>query len=270
MPSYVLGLSAFYHDAAACLLADGEIVHAIEEERLSRIKHDHAHPERAIASCLEAAGIGPRDLDCVVFYEKPLRKLERQLDTWIRAFPRSFRSFVRSTSRYLDGRVDLGGWLRKKIGARCEVLFSEHHLSHAAFAFHTSPFETAHVLVADGVGEWATTSIWSAGPDGLVAQREIRFPDSLGLFYSLVTGHLGFRVNEDEYNVMGLAAYGEDAFASQMEEILPLSPDGSFRLEGRFMNAAGRTSLSTPDLVELLGPARRRGDAIDRKRSHCV
>jgi carbamoyltransferase len=265
MPSYVLGLSAFYHDAAACLLADGEIVQAIEEERLSRVKHDHAHPERAIASCLDAAGIGPGDLDLVVFYEKPLRKLERQLDTWIRAFPRSFRSFVGSASRYLDGRVDLAGWLRKKIGARCEVLFSEHHLSHAAFAFHTSPFETAHVLVADGVGEWATTSVWSAGPDGLVAEREIRFPDSLGLFYSLVTAHLGFRVNEDEYKVMGLAAYGEDAFATQMETLLPLSPDGSFRLERRFFDAAGRTSLSTQDLVDLLGPPRREGEPIDRR-----
>jgi carbamoyltransferase len=265
MASHVLGLSAFYHDAAACLLRDGVVVCAMEEERLSRKKHDHAYPERAIAACLDAAGIRAADLDAVVFYEKPLPKLERQLDTWIRSFPRSFRAFVRSTSRYLDGRIDLGRWIRRKTGVRCEVLFAEHHLSHAAFAFHSSPFTSAHVLVADGVGEWATTSLWSATPQGLTALREIRFPDSLGLFYSLVTAHLGFRVNEDEYKVMGLAAYGEDSQAVTMEALLPFAPDGAFRLDPRYCNFAGKDSMATPALAALLGPARTPGAPITRR-----
>jgi carbamoyltransferase len=265
MPSYVLGISAFYHDAAACLLRDGEIVCAIEEERLSRIKHDHAYPERAIAACFDAAGISAGDVGAAVFYEKPLPKLERQLDTWIRSFPRSFGAFVRSTSRYLDGRIDLNRWIRRKTGVRCEVLFAEHHLSHAAFAFHSSPFASAHVLVADGVGEWATTSLWSAGSHGLTALKEIRFPDSLGLFYSLVTAHLGFRVNEDEYKVMGLAAYGDDAFPAEMEALLPFLPEGAFRLDPRFCNFAGRDSMGTPALAALLGRARRPGEPIARR-----
>jgi carbamoyltransferase len=263
MPTYVLGISAFYHDSAACLLRDGEIVLALEEERLSRIKHDHGYPARAVAACLDAAGIGAADVDVVVFYEKTLPKVERQLHTWIKGFPRSFASFVRSMSRYLDGRLDLGRWLEKTGGFRGEILFSEHHLSHAAFSFLSSPFEEASVLVADGVGEWATTSVWSAGPSGIFPEREIAFPDSLGLFYSLVTAHLGFRVNEDEYKVMGLAAYGRDRYAKEMEALLPFEDDGAFRLESRYANVAGGKRLATPALDALLGPPRLPGASID-------
>jgi carbamoyltransferase len=263
MTSYVLGISAFYHDAAACLLRDGEIVLAVEEERLSRRKHDRAYPARAVAACLDAAGIGAADVEAVVFYEKTLPKLERQLDTWIRGFPRSFTAFVRSLSRYLDGRLDLGRWLAKKGGFRGEILFSEHHLAHAALAFFSSPFAEAAVLVADGVGEWVTTSLWSAGPGGLVPEREIAFPDSLGLFYSVITAHLGFRVNEDEYKVMGLAAYGDDAFAREMEALLPFAEDGAFRLDPRFVDPSGATRLGTPALDALLGPPRAPGAPIE-------
>jgi carbamoyltransferase len=267
MASYTLGISAFYHDSAACLLRDGEIVLAIEEERLSRIKHDHAFPDRAVAACLERAGIGPGDVDAVVFYEKPLPKLERQLDAWIRAFPRSFTGFVRGMSRYLDGRLNLARWLEKHAGFRREILFSEHHLSHAAFAFLSSPFPEASVLVADGVGEWATTSLWAGDADGLLPEREIRFPDSLGLFYSLVTAHLGFRVNEDEYKVMGLAAYGADSFAREMAALLPFVDEDAFRLEPRFVDVAARTHLGTPALDALLGPPRVSGEPVlDRHR----
>jgi carbamoyltransferase len=265
MASHVLGISAFYHDAAACLLRDGEIVLAVEEERLSRIKHDRAFPERAIAACLDAAGVSPRDVDALVFYEKTLPKMERQLDTWIRRYPRSLSRFVGSLSRYLDGRLDLRRWIRRRTGVRGEVLFSEHHLSHAAFAFHSSPFAAARVLVADGVGEWATTSLWSASEEGLVAEREIHFPDSLGLFYSIVTAHLGFRVNEDEYKVMALAAYGDDAFCAEMKKLLPLLPDGAFRLDTSYVDLAGRSTMSTRALARLLGPARRPGDPVEAR-----
>lgn len=263
MPCYVLGISAFYHDAAACLLRDGQIVLAVEEERLSRIKHDHAYPDRAIAACLDAAGITSADLDAVVFYEKTLPKLERQLDTWLRGFPRSLTSFVRSMSRWLDGRIDLARWLAKRGGFRGEILFSEHHLSHAAFAFFSSPFDEAGVLVVDGVGEWATTSVWSASSSGLVPEREIRFPDSLGLFYSVVTAHLGFRVNEDEYKVMGLAAYGEDTYRDAMAALLPFAGDSAFRLSRDFVDPAGRERLARPALDRLLGPPRAPGGSID-------
>jgi carbamoyltransferase len=265
MASHVLGISAFYHDAAACLLRDGEIVLAVEEERLSRVKHDHGYPERAIAACLDAAGIGPADVDAVVFYEKTLPKLERQLDTWLRAWPRSFTAFVRSLSRWLDGRIDLARWLAKRGGFRGEILFSEHHLSHAAFAFYSSPFDEAAVLVADGVGEWATTTLWSAGPGGIVPERELRFPDSLGLFYSLVTAHLGFRVNDDEYKVMGLAAYGEDSYAAAMQELLPFEAEGAFRLSRLYADPAGRERLGRPALDGLLGPPRATGTPIERR-----
>lgn len=262
MAVYVLGLSAFYHDAAACLIRDGQVIFAVEEERLSRIKHDRSYPERSISACLDAAGIGPGDVDVVVFYEKTLPKIERQLDTWIRAFPRSMRAFLRSMSRYLDGRVDLRSWLARR-GFSREILFSEHHLSHAAFAFYTSPFDVASVLVADGVGEWTTTSLWQANSSGISPLREIHFPHSLGLFYSIVTAHLGFRVNEDEYKVMGLASYGHDSFADQMNELLPLHADGSFSLGLHLVDLAGANTMSTPALERLLGPPRRKGDPIE-------
>lgn len=263
MPVHVLGISAFYHDAAACLLRDGEVVLAVEEERLSRIKHDHAYPGRAVAACLAAAGITAAEVDTVVFYEKTLPKLERQLETWILGFPRSLGAFVRGMSRYLDGRIDLRRWLERRGGFRGEILFSEHHLSHAAFAFLSSPYPRAAVLVADGVGEWATTSLWRAGPEGLAPEREIRFPDSLGLFYSLITAHLGFRVNEDEYKVMGLAAYGEDSFAEAMARILPFCDEGGFRLERRYLRLGARDRLASPALDRLLGPPRAPGAAIE-------
>jgi carbamoyltransferase len=263
MPRYTLGISAFYHDAAACLVRDGEIVAAVEEERLTRVKHDRGFPDRSIEACLGEAGITPAELDAVVFYEKTFPKLERQLLSWIGAFPRSFSSFVRSMSRYLDGRLDMRRWLERRLGTRGEILFAEHHLSHAAFSFYTSPFDAAHVLVVDGVGEWATTSLWYADAQGIAPRREIHFPDSLGLFYSIVTAHLGFRVNEDEYKVMGLASYGRDTHAEQMAELLPFEGEAAFRLETRLIDLAGKTSMTTPALERLLGPARPPGSAIE-------
>jgi carbamoyltransferase len=261
MATYVLGVSAFYHDAAACLLRDGEIVLAVEEERLSRIKHDHAFPDRAIAMALDHAGIRAADVDAVVFYEKTLPKLERQLHAWLRGYPRSFASFVRSMARYLDGRLDLRRWIARR-GFRREILFAEHHLSHAAFAFRSSPFDAATVLVADGVGEWATTSVWSADRAGIFPEREIHFPDSLGLFYAAITAHLGFRPNEDEYKVMGLAAYGRDAYSAAMESILVLDDGGAFRVDARFVDVVRGGARA---LAELLGPPRAIGAPIEER-----
>lgn len=263
MTSYVLGISALYHDAAACLVRDGEIVAAIEEERLTRIKHDRSFPDLAIAECLREGGITASQLDAVVFYEKTLPKFERQIVSWLRTFPRSFTPFVRSMARYLDGRIDMRRWIEKHLGVTCEILFAEHHLSHAALAFHSSPFDAAHVLVVDGVGEWATTSLWWADGGGLEALRELHFPDSLGLFYSIITAHLGFRVNEDEYKVMGLASYGRDTFSEQMAKLLPFEGDDAFRLETKLIDLAGKSSMSTAALEALLGPVRVHGEAVE-------
>ena len=177
------------------------------------------------------------------------------------AFRARSRPSCEACRRYLDGRVDLRRWLQKKTGVSGEILFSEHHLSHAAFAFHSSPFAAARVLVADGVGEWATTSLWTANDDGLVVEREIHFPDSLGLFYSIVTAHLGFRVNEDEYKVMGLAAYGKESLSREMDLLLPLLPDGAFRLNTELVDLAGRASPShsrTGSVARAGARARRR------------
>ena len=168
-------------------------------------------------------------------------------------------------SRTLEGRLNLRRWLERTTGIRGEILFSEHHLSHAALAFHSSPFTTAHVLVADGVGEWATTSLWTASDEALTVEQELHFPSSLGLFYSVVTAHLGFRVNEDEYKVMGLAAYGEDAFAREVERLLPFLPDGAFRLETSLVDLTGATTPSTPALARLLGPPRQPGEPIEQR-----
>ena len=239
MSTYVLGLSAFYHDAAACLIRDGEIVLALEEERLSRVKHDHAYPARAVAACLDAAGIAAAEVDAVVFYEKTLPKLERQLDTWIRGFPGSFAAFVRSMARYLDGRLDLAAGSRSTAvsAARSSSPSTTSRTRRRRSSPRPSRRPACSSPTASGSG--STTSVWSAGQGGIAPEREVRFPDSLGLFYSLVTAHLGFRVNEDEYKVMGLAAYGEDRFAREMAALLPFEDDGAFRLERRFVDPAG-------------------------------
>jgi carbamoyltransferase len=270
----VLGISAFFHDAAAALAIDGEIVAAAQEERFSRAKHDARMPLEAVRFCLEHAGTRVEELDHVVFYEKPVRKLERLLSTQLREFPRGASQFARSIATWLGSRLWAKAEICDAIGCSPEqVLFSEHHLSHAASAFYCSPFPRAAVITADGVGEWATTTISLAESDGdgsrITPLRELRFPHSIGLFYSAITAYLGFEVNEGEYKVMGLAPYGEPRFLREMETLCRIEHDGSLALDLRFFAFHHHEARSfTPALEALLGPARLPSRAFDPQDAH--
>jgi carbamoyltransferase len=227
----ILGISCFYHDAAACLLRDGQVVAAAEEERFTRKKHDASWPRNAIEYCLRAGGITAKDLDAAGFYEKPLLKFERILQSALQGFPRSWGMFVKAMPVWLRQKLWIGSEIRQMLGPGIPVYFLEHHLSHAASAFLVSPFEEAGILTYDGVGEW-TTSVrgWGRGTE-LNLTHEIRYPHSLGLLYSVFTAHAGFEVNDGEYKLMGLAAYGQPRYYRQVRDLVDLRDDGSFQLD---------------------------------------
>jgi len=231
MPN-VLGLSCFYHDSAAALLHDGEIVAACQEERLSRKKHDSDFPTRAIRYVLKEGGIRPEQLDAVGFYDKPLLKFERMLSTYVATFPRSFSSFRKAMPVWLHEKLWVPSIIRKELKPyKGPILFAEHHMSHAASCFLVSPFEEAAILTVDGVGEWATASFGVGRGTDIELFKEIRFPHSLGLLYSAFTYYLGFKVNSAEYKVMGLAPYGKPVhFERIMGDMIHLNEDGSFKL----------------------------------------
>jgi carbamoyltransferase len=262
---HILGISCYYHDAAAALLKDGMLVAAVEEERLSRKKHDFGYPERAIRFCLEQAGISSRDLDYVVFYEKPLVKFDRILMSALATFPRSWHGFRESMITWFKDKL----WIKRQIQSHLElppekILFVDHHASHAASAFFCSPFEEAAVLTCDGVGEWTTASIgqgrasWNGdGGNGLRILEEMRFPHSLGLFYSAFTAFLGFEVNEGEYKVMGMAPYGEPRYVDKMRKLLHLRDDGSFWVDmNYFCYHYSAERMFNAKFEELLGSPR--------------
>ena len=264
---HVLGISAFYHDSAAALLRDGELVAAAEEERFTRRKHTAEFPVHAIRYCLQQAAVGPAELDYVGFYEKPLVKFERILTSTLATWPRSFGQFRRAMPVWLRQKLYIKRLIRKSLGlGRGQpILFLDHHLSHAASAFLASPFEEAAVLTADALGEWTTTAVGYARGSEIVLEREVRFPHSLGLFYSAVTAYLGFRVNDAEWKVMGLAPYGEDRFRAQMDELLQVRPDGSYRLNMRyFAHHHSARSIFNGHFVRLLGrPPRLPGEPLE-------
>ena len=207
-PRYILGISAFYHDSAAALLCDGEIVAAAQEERFTRKKGDATFPENAIAYCLRVGGISAKDLAYVGFYDKPLLKFERILETYLEVVPKGFRSFLKAAPLWIKEKLYMEKQIRDGLGYDGEVLYAEHHESHAASAFFPSPFEEAAILTMDGVGEWATASYGVGRGNELELFKEIRWPDSLGLLYSAFTYFTGFKINSGEYKVMGLAPYG--------------------------------------------------------------
>jgi carbamoyltransferase len=227
---YILGISCFYHDAAAALLKEGKLVAAAEEERFTRIKHDFNFPENAIHFCLDYAGISANDLDYVVFYEKPFHKFDRILMTTLQAFPRSWKVFREAMLLWLSDKLWMRTVISSKVGVDYnKILFSDHHLSHAASAFYPSPFEKAAILTVDGVGEWATMTIGVGKGTDIRLQNEIRFPHSLGLLYSAFTAFLGFQVNEGEYKVMGMAPYGKPKYTDKIyDKLVRVANDGSF------------------------------------------
>ena len=229
---YILGISCFYHDSAAALIKDGKLVAAAEEERFSRIKHDSDFPSKAIRFCLEHAGISEKDLDYAVFYEKPFHKFERILMSSMQMFPRSWKVFREAMMAWLGEKLWVKSIIKDKVGIEADrILFGEHHLSHAASAFYPSPFEEAAFLTVDGVGEWATTTMGIGRNTEIKIQKEIKFPHSLGLLYSAFTAFLGFRVNNGEYKVMGMAPYGKPKYIDKIyNNLIKLAEDGSFRI----------------------------------------
>jgi carbamoyltransferase len=266
----ILGISAHYHDSAAALVVDGVPVCAVQEERLSRRKNDAAFPLAAIEWCLERGGLEPEQLDAVVFYEKPMLKFERIVTMALRGFPRTFRSFSRAMKSSLGEKLWVKGIIASHLGVPArKILFTEHHQAHAAAAFLTAPTRAAAILTADGVGEWATLSVGRGavrqdGGTDIVALREIRFPHSLGMLYSTFTAWLGFPVNEGEYKVMGLAAYGRPSLLDEVRKVLLRTPDGGFALDLSYFDyhLSARSSYS-PKFVDVFGPPRDPWDAID-------
>jgi carbamoyltransferase len=253
-PVHVLGISAFYHDSAACLLRDGEIVAAASEERFTRIKGDSAFPSRAVEFCLSEAKIGVSDLTHVAFYDKPLLKFERILETYLSIAPRGFRSFLMAGPLWIKEKLYQERAIKEALGYEGEVLYAEHHESHAASAFYPSPFQEAAILTMDGVGEWATAAIGVGRGADIELTHELRFPDSLGLLYSAITYYTGFKVNSGEYKVMGLAPYGEPKYVDVMyRELIDLKEDGSFRLNQRYFNYVGGLTMTSPEFDALFG-----------------
>ncbi len=229
---YILGVSCYFHDAAAVLLKDGCLVAAAEEERFSRIKHDYGFPSKAIKFCLEQEGISGEDLDYVVFFEKPFRKLDRILMMTLQTYPQSYKVFRESMITWMTDKLWVGTKLQTEIGVPKEkILFSEHHLSHAASAFLCSPFDESAILTVDGVGEWVTTTYGVGRGNEIKLQKQIEFPHSLGLLYSAFTAFLGFEVNEGEYKVMGMAPYGVPRYVDKVWKMVKQNPDGSFALD---------------------------------------
>lgn len=252
----ILGLSCFYHDSAACLVRDGGIVAAAQEERFTRIKHDSAFPEHAVDFVLREGQVAIKDLDAVVFYEKPLLKFDRLLASWLQSAPVGFPSFLAALPNWLKEKLFHPKFIRRKLGGdyKKAVLFSGHHASHAASAFYPSPFESAAVLTIDGVGEWETVTLSHARNGSIEPLESIRFPHSLGLLYSAFTYYLGFRVNSGEYKVMGLAPYGEPVYRDLiLDKLVDLKADGSFRLDMRYFNYVSGLTMTSRRFHDLFG-----------------
>lgn len=251
----ILGISAFFHDAAAALVVDGRIVAAAQEERFTRIKHDPSFPVRAIEYCLEAAGLTPDRLDLVVFHDKPLQKVDRLIETYLGYAPRGFASFSRAVPEWVGGKADVGRQVRRHLpGYRRRVLYTRHHESHAASAFFPSPFERAAILTVDGVGEWATAS-WGVGEANRIRlDGSLRFPHSLGLLYSAFTYHCGFKVNSGEYKLMGLAPYGDPVYVDTiLRHLVDLKEDGSFRLDLSYFDYCAGLTMTSRRFDRLFG-----------------
>jgi carbamoyltransferase len=266
----ILGISAYYHDAAAALVVDGNIVAAAQEERFTRKKHDDRFPENAVRYCLEEAGLTAADIDHVAFYDKPFLKFERLLETYLAFAPRGFSSFRHALPVWVKDKLfqkdnlakALGATLSDQIDWNTRLLFSEHHLSHAASAFYPSPFERAAVLTMDGVGEWTTTSLAHGDGEKLEVIREIHFPHSLGLLYSAFTYYTGFKVNSGEYKVMGLAPYGEPRFVQQIKDnLIDIKDDGSFRLNMDYFDYCTGLRMTNAKFDALFGGPPRTAEA---------
>jgi len=260
---YVLGISCYYHDSAAALLKDGKVVAAVEEERFSRIKFDDDFPKNAIGWCLNQEGITAEQIDCVAFYDKPILKFERLLDNYLAVAPKGLYSFLDVIPKWIHKRL----WIKSQISKtlknfKGKIIFPEHHLSHAAHAFFTSPFNEAAILTVDGVGEWSTTTFGSAYDTKIVLTNDIRWPHSVGLFYSAFTYFLGFKVNEGEYKLMGLSSYGKPKYYDKiMDELIDVKTDGSIHLNMKYFSFTYDKVMTNKNFSDLFGIPPRNHDS---------
>ena len=263
----ILGISAFYHDSAACLVRDGEIIAAAQEERFTRKKHDASFPKKAAEFCLQQGGIQTSDLDYVGFYDKPFVKFERILETYLSIAPKGLRQYLLAMPVWLKDKLWTRANIRKNLDYKGPVLFGEHHESHAASAFFPSPFQEAAILTMDGVGEWATSSIAQGKDNKIELLQELHFPHSLGLLYSAFTYYLGFKVNSGEYKVMGLAPYGEPKYADLiLDRLIDLKQDGSFRMDMEYFDYLGGMTMTNDKFDSVFGhPARKSETQLTQK-----
>ncbi|MFH0732498.1 MAG: carbamoyltransferase [Candidatus Omnitrophota bacterium] len=261
-PTYILGISAFYHDAAAVILKDGEIIAAAQEERFTRIKHDYSFPINSINFCLQQAGINSRGMDYVAFYDKPFVKFERLLETYLAFAPLGIRSFLTAMPPWIKQKLFLKDYIESQLQFNGKILFPEHHESHASSAFFPSPFKRAAILTIDGVGEWATASYGNGQANTIKIHAELRFPHSLGLLYSAFTYYTGFKVNSGEYKLMGLAPYGEPKYVDLiLKELVDLKEDGSLKLNLKYFNYCTGLTMTNRKFDELFGGPPRKPDA---------
>jgi carbamoyltransferase len=265
----ILGISAFYHDSAAALLIDGQIIAAAQEERFSRKKHDVGFPKHAVAYCLAEAGLAPADLDYIAFYDKPLAKFERLLETYLAYAPSGLRSFSRAMPQWLKGKLHLPRAIREGLPGptRARLVFTDHHESHAASAFFPSPFEQAAVLTLDGVGEWTTSAYGTGVGNRITLTHHLQFPHSLGLLYSAFTYYCGFKVNSGEYKLMGLAPYGRPVYVDAIRKhLIDLKPDGSFWLDMRYFNYCQGLTMTNSRFHRLFGGPPRSPESLLQER----
>ncbi len=261
----ILGVSCFYHDSSAALLQNGKVTAAAQEERWTRKKHDISFPENAIRYCLEQAGITIKQVDAVGFYERPIAKFERLLSSHLETFPKSYKVFVQALPSWITEKLRIPNILRKKFKYEGNVFFVDHHMAHAASAFHASPFEEAAIFTADGVGEWTTTTLGYGKGTDVSLFKELHFPHSLGLLYSAVTAHLGFKVNNDEYKVMGLAPYGKPTYYDEFKKIIDIKEDGSYRLDMKYFTFHYGTKMLSRKFEEKFGPTRKREGPVEER-----
>ncbi len=261
-PMNILGISAFYHDSAACLISDGKIIAAAQEERFTRKKHDPDFPKYAAAYCLKAGGITIKDVDFVAFYDKPLLKFERLLETYLATAPQGFTSYARAMPLWLKHKLWIPDTIKSELGYEGEVLFTEHHQSHAGSAFYPSPYQEAAILTIDGVGEWTTNSLGVGKGNTFSIIREIKFPHSVGLLYSAFTYFTGFKVNSGEYKVMGLAPYGEPKYVQTIyDNLIDLKDDGSYHLNLKYFNYMSGLAMTNDGFDELFDGPRRKPES---------
>jgi len=254
---YILGIACYYHDASACLIKDGKIIAAAEEERFTRKKHDSGFPFKAIDYCLKEAGIDLNKINYIAFYEKPLIKFERVIYQHLEMFPKSFPSFFKSIPSWMKEKLRVQNTIRKKLKFKKEIFFVEHHLAHAASSYLVSPFKEAAIYTADGVGEWATTAYGYGKGNDIILLKEIDFPHSLGLLYSTVTAYLGFSVNNSEYKVMGMAPYGKPVYYDKFRKIVDVKDDGSFELDMGYFVYHYKLAMPSKKFIKEFGPIRK-------------